>query len=280
MLQTTGEANVNMTTDTLSVANAVEPASTTYHAELSNWPGLEAAASSFGIRLDAIALDRFRRYRDLIVERSAQFNLTALRSPEAIEQRLMLDAVLMLPTLDTFVVERQIGRSQPLRLIDVGSGAGFPGLALKIARPSLNLVLLDATAKKVRFLNEAIDHLSLTNATALHGRAEELGRDSAYRERFDLATARAVAPLPVLLELVTPFLDVGGEALLPKGLEITDELRTGISAAKSLGSELLSSKVLASGDTRLVVVRKNTLTPKAFPRRTGLPSQQPLGKGR
>lgn len=271
---------MNLTTDTLSVANAVEPASTTSQSIVQNWQGLAASASLFGIDIDAIALDRFHRYRDLIVERGAQFNLTAMRSTEAVEQRLILDALYMLPTLDEFAALRQQETKQPIRLIDIGSGAGFPGLALKIARPALDLVLIDATAKKVKFMNEAIGLLELSGAEAIHGRAEELGRNLGFRERFDLTTARAVAPLPVLLELVTPFLDVGGKALLPKGIRIAEELREGTFAAKSLGCEILSSKVLASGDTRLVVVRKNTLTPKKFPRRTGLPSQQPLGKGR
>jgi 16S rRNA (guanine527-N7)-methyltransferase len=168
------------------------------------------------------------------------------------------------------------GISAP-RLIDVGSGAGFPGLVLKIVRPALQVTLLDATGKKVRFLSEVITATNLTGVRAVHGRAEELARNPDYREQFNLATARAVANLPVLLELTTPFLDVGGSALLPKGLKLAEELTQGMRAARLLGCRIISSDVLPAGETRLVVVEKVTLTPPKFPRPTGIPNQAPLG---
>ena len=186
------------------------------------WEGLAAAAAGRGIVLHPEALARLMVYRDLLVTRSQQFNLTAIREPAGIERRLMLDAVSMLPALNARV---PAGSGRPVRAIDVGSGAGFPGVVLKILRPDLDMVLLDATGKKVRFLQEVIQETELTGIVAIHGRAEELARDAVYREQFQVTTARAVASLPVLLELPTPFLDVGGVGLFPKGLYLDAVLR-------------------------------------------------------
>jgi 16S rRNA (guanine527-N7)-methyltransferase len=164
----------------------------------------------------------------------------------------------------------------PLTLIDVGAGAGFPGLVLKIARPTLDVTLLDATAKKVAFLDAVICDLDLAGVRAVHGRAEEFGQHAAYRGQFDLATARAVAALPVLLEYVVPLLRVGGAALLPKGLHIAPEVRDGRRAARLLGAEIVADDPLPVPGTRLVVVRKTAPTSARYPRRTGLPRQAPL----
>ncbi len=238
------------------------------------WPGLPVAAARLGVPLTSQVQEQFATYLRLLIERNAQFNLTAVRDPHAMEHRLFLDAIAMIPTLDRLIAA--IGVPEP-GLVDVGSGAGFPGLVLKIVRPNLKVTLIDATGKKVRFLNEVITATGMTDVQALHGRAEELARDHRYREHFSLATARAVASLPVLLELTTPFLDVGGFALLPKGLDLAPELAQGERAARLLGSKIVSSEVLPTHETRLVVVQKTTLTPKKFPRPTGVPNQVPLG---
>ena len=177
--------------------------------------------------------------------------MTALREPEEIEQRLFLDAIAMIPELDRLTDAVRDRADHSLRLLDVGAGAGFPGLVLKIVRPHLDVTLMDATAKKVAFVNEVIAALELHHVRAVQGRAEELGQDSAYRARFEIATARAVASLPVLLEYVIPFLTTGGTALLPKGLEIAEELRRGRGAAAMLGAEIISTATLSVGTTRL-----------------------------
>lgn len=245
------------------------------HSE-STWAGLSCEAASIGVPLDPLAQSRFARYRALLLERNAQFNLTAIREPIDIERRLFLDALAMLPAIDAFVLGRRPSAGK-MRLIDVGSGAGFPGLALKIARPALNVVLLDATRKKVGFLREVIDALELPAIRAMHGRAEELARDDAFRERFDMATARAVAALPTLLELTVPFLDVGGQAFLPKGLEIAEELQRGACATRQLGAEIILADIAPTAESRLVIVEKLRPTPTMFPRRAGMPNQSPLG---
>jgi 16S rRNA (guanine527-N7)-methyltransferase len=230
------------------------------------------------VSLDAQALARFARYRALLLERSSQFNLTAIRDPEEIERRLFLDAIAMVPELDLLTGTAPERTERAVRLVDVGAGAGFPGLALKIVRPTLDMTLIDATAKKVAFVNEVITALELDGVRAVQGRAEELGHDNRYRSRFDVATARAVASLPVLLEYVVPFLTVGGTALLPKGLEITEELRLGQRAAAILGAEIVSADVLSLSSTRLVVARKISPTATAYPRRVGIPNRDPLGE--
>jgi 16S rRNA (guanine527-N7)-methyltransferase len=260
-------------------AKAATDATTTLLPSREDWTGLKNASGQLGVSLDAHAVARFARYRALLLERSAQFNLTAIRDPAEIERRLFLDAIAMAPELDRLMETPSDRADRAVRLIDVGAGAGFPGLALKIARPSLDVTLIDATAKKVAFVNEVIAALELECARAVQGRAEELGHDYRYRSRFDIATARAVASLPVLLEYVVPFLTIGGTALLPKGLEITEELRLGQRAAAILGAEIVSAGELSFSQTRLVVARKISPTATAYPRRVGIPNRDPLGEG-
>jgi 16S rRNA (guanine527-N7)-methyltransferase len=239
-----------------------------------SWPGLAQASSELGVPLDDEALQRFARYRDLLHLRNAQFNLTAIREPHEIERRLFLDALAIVPTLDRLT---ESPSPQSVRRVDIGAGAGFPGLALKIARPHLDVTLVDATAKKVAFLDEVISELGLDAVRAVHGRAEDLGQKEAYRARFDVATARAVAALPVLLEYVIPLLEVGGTALLTKGLEINEELRAGRRAAQKLGARIISAATLPTEGTRLVVATKTAPTKRTYPRRVGIPSRGPLG---
>lgn len=244
-----------------------------------SWSGLAEASGNIGVALDAEALARFACYRDLLLQHNARFNLTAIRDADEIERRLFLDALAMIAAIDRVTSEPPLRIVDSIRLVDVGAGAGFPGLALKIARPSLDVTLIDATAKKVVFLDEVIAELGLDDARAVHGRAEDLGQDRLFRQRFEVATARAVAGLPVLLEYVIPFLRVGGTALLPKGLEISEELRAGTRAASRLGAEIVSADQLPVAGTRLVIAAKTKPTPAAYPRGAGTPSRHPLGEG-
>jgi 16S rRNA (guanine527-N7)-methyltransferase len=259
-------------------AKAATDVVTTLFPPRDDWSGLANASGRLGVSLDAQTQERFARYRALLLERNAQFNLTAIRDPEEIERRLFLDAIAMVPELDRLMETPGDPTDRAVRLVDVGAGAGFPGLALKIVRPSLDVTLIDATAKKVAFVNDVIAALELERVQAVQGRAEELGQDDRYRSRFNVATARAVASLPVLLEYVVPFLTIGGTALLPKGLEITEELRLGRRAAAVLGAEIVSAEELSLAGTRLVVTRKISPTATAYPRRVGIPSRDPLGE--
>src|SRR5581483_5634044 len=200
---------------------------------------LPAVADREGLPLSVDQIERLARYRDLLLEWNARFNLTAITDPLEVERRLLLDSLRLLPAVD----QSSADRSNP-RLLDIGSGGGIPGLVLKIARPALDVTLVDATGKKVRFLQEVIDRLGLDQARAMQARAEELGRDERFRGAFDLATARAVAPLPVLLEYAMPLLRAGGVGLFPKGLDLDAELATGRRAADLLGARIESTATL------------------------------------
>lgn len=215
-------------------------------------------------------------YRNLLLAWNQRFNLTAITDPELVERRLFGDAWRMLPAID------EVTAGEPARLIDVGTGAGFPGLAIKIARPALEITLLEATAKKVTFLQQVIETLGLSGVAAIHGRAEDLGHDLAHREQYDLATARAVATLPALIELCTPFLQVGGHAFFPKSEGLDQELQEGRRAAEPLGVRVLSADLVPAVEgeqvTRLVIAAKLHQTPPQYPRRAGVPAREPLGR--
>lgn len=222
------------------------------------------------------AREQLRRFRDLLLRWNLRFNLTAVTEPEEVDRKLIGDALTMLPALD------DAARSDYPRLIDIGSGAGFPGMVLKIARPQLDVTLVEATGKKVTFLQAAITELGLAGIRAIHARAEELGQSVEHREAYDIVTARAVAALPVLQELCVPLLRVGGVGIFPKGMEIADELRAGAAAASLVGARIVSSDPIAqaAGEprSRLVVVVKLGPTPNRYPRRSGLPAKEPLGR--
>jgi 16S rRNA (guanine527-N7)-methyltransferase len=206
-------------------------------------------------------------------------NLTAITDPLAVEQMLFLDALRMVPALSEAITHR---KGMSLRLIDIGTGAGFPGLPLAIVFPELSFTLLDATNKKIAFLGEVVRELALTNVTPTHGRAEELGHEAAFRATFNLATARAVSSLPALIELTIPLLTVGGRAFFPKSTDIEVELNQGQRAANVLGGRIASAQIVPAGTdekvTRLVIVDKIGATPNRFPRRAGLPAREPLGR--
>lgn len=242
-------------------------------------------ATGAGELIDSLApasLDRLRRFADTLTETNLHLNLSAVRDSEGIRRRLILESLRLLPALDAALADRP-DKHESARLVDVGTGGGIPGLVLALARPALRVTLLDATAKKLAFLERAAAELDAANVTCVHGRAEELGHDARYRERFDLVTARAVAALPVLLELCLPFARVGGTGLFPKGIALDEELGAARVAAPLLGGRIIEASILpdigSEVETRLVVLRKVEHTPRRFPRRTGVPAKQPLGAG-
>lgn len=223
-------------------------------------------ADRLGVTLDAEAVERFRQYRDLLLAANERFNLTRITDPDEIELRLFADSLSLLPHLP----------ENATRVLDIGSGGGVPGMALAITRPDLPMTLLDATAKKVRFLTETADALGLDNVMTIHGRAEELARDRLHRERYDAVTARAVARLATLVELALPFLTVGGRAILSKGSAAADELAEARYAIGLLGGRAHPLVATEIEGTTLVVVDKRKPTPAAYPRNTGVPNKSPL----
>ena len=236
---------------------------------------LMAGASRLGIKLTAAQLTAFDLYRRELQEWNRRVNLTAIDDDQGIQIRHFLDS------LSCLLAFRE-GRSarRDLRVIDVGAGAGFPGLPLKIACPGLQLTLLEATGKKVRFLEHLCDQLNLDDVVVIHGRAEDLGQDPAHRERYDWALARAVAEMPILAEYLLPLVRVGGGCLAQKGENAAAEVRGAEKAFSLLGGRLaclLPIELHGLAETRyLVLMDKVAPTPAKYPRRPGMPAKRPI----
>lgn len=210
------------------------------------------------------------RYGELMVEKNKVMNLTAITDPQDVATLHMLDCAALLNCADFS------GKT----LIDVGTGAGFPGLPLKILVPSLEVTLLDSLNKRIDWLNETIDALGLKGAQAVHGRAEETGREQDFRERFNFATARAVAGLRLLCELCLPFVKVGGRFLAMKGTDCGQELDTALPAIQILGGTVEGSLEYQIPHTnvthRVILIQKNAPTPEKYPRRWSKIQKSPL----
>ena len=237
---------------------------------------LQEGAAALGLTLDEAQLSRFARLRDLLLDWNTRVNLTAITEPAEVVTRHFLDSL----TCALALTAEE--RARALRLLDVGSGAGFPGLPLAIAFPRWQVTLLEATGKKTRFQEAVIAELGLTNTHALHARAEELAHMKAQRGRYDVVTARAVAALPTLLEYCAPFARVGGVLIAPKKGDLAQEVAAGAQAAALLGAKLLAPVAVTTpgleGDDRaLLVARQQRLCPAQYPRAGGAPQKRPLG---
>lgn len=224
-------------------------------------------AKENGIILDDTALDRFDTYAELLVEWNGKMNLTAITEPEEIEVKHFLDC-LMLP--------KYFNLDNIQTVIDVGAGAGFPSVPLLIYKPDLCLTMMDAINKRLTFLDTAVHALGL-EAQLIHERAEAAGQDENYREKFDLATARAVAPMNVLAEYCLPFVKVGGFFVALKGSN--DDTEEAKNAIATLGGEIvdnISYKLNCTEPRSIVVIKKISQTPTQFPRKSKKISTKPL----
>jgi len=235
---------------------------------------LIAGAQELQIALKPEQLDALRRYQRLLVQWNERFNLTAITDDAGVQIRHFLDSISCLLALEPG--ERYGGR----RIIDVGTGAGFPGIPLKIMCPAIKLTLLEATAKKVQFLEHVIEMLELQDVVAIHGRAEDLGQDPQHREQYHWAIARAVADLPVLIEYLLPLVQVSGRVLAQKGESAPAETQRSEWALAQLGGQLrrlIPVDLRGIAETRyLVLLDKVAATPEKYPRRSGVPSKRPL----
>ena len=213
---------------------------------------------------DELALDRFETYQRLLAEWNEKMNLTAITDPVEVAEKHFADSLAALPYL-----------KPSMAIIDVGTGAGFPGIPLLIMMPELQLTLADSLQKRLTFLDALLKELGL-QADLVHGRAEDLGQNRLYRERFDAALSRAVASLPVLLELTTPFLKVGGAAIAYKG-DGAEEMKNARSAAFLLHVALRQVDLASDlGKRCLIFADKKAPTPRAYPRKAGTPNKKPL----
>lgn len=225
------------------------------------------AAGSYGIAFDPGDLERLGAYLGLLLEANTRFNLTAITDPAEAWMKHVFDSLTLLPYLDA---------AGAREVIDVGSGGGLPGIPLAVAAPGARFVLLETTGKKAAFLQEAAGTLELANVQVVCERAETAGQDrERHRERYDVATARAVGPLPVLLELCAPLVRVGGCVLAIKGARAAGEVEQAREALRRLHCAVDRTGRTPTGT--IVVLRKLRETPRLYPRRPGEPKRAPIG---
>ncbi len=230
-------------------------------------------AAARGLTLDDRQLQQFEEYYRLLVAANQRFNLTSVTGYEEVQRRHFGESLAVVAAL------YQAGVLQPgqaARAIDLGAGAGFPGLPIKMVHPALRLTLVESAQKKTRFLAEVVKRLALPDVSVVTARAESLAHESAHREAYDLALARALAPLAVLVELALPFLRLGGVLAAPKGSRAEQEAAAAGPALRACGGHLLSGERLPDSRLALVLVQKAAPTPSLYPRRPGLPAKRPL----
>jgi len=235
---------------------------------------LLAGAGDIGLTLTTKHIETLETYYSEIIEWNQRFNLTAITDRNGVLVRHFLDS------LSCLAVIPRAELSAGARVIDVGTGAGFPGIPLKIVCPGMRLTLLEATGKKVMFLEHVLKVLGLRDIVVMKGRAEELGQDPEHREQYDWAVARAVAEMPTLAEYLLPLVAVGGKVLAQKGEMAAAEVHKAETAIKTLGGHvqrLIPVELRGLTETRhLVVIDKVAATPAKYPRRPGIPSKRPL----
>jgi 16S rRNA (guanine527-N7)-methyltransferase len=238
---------------------------------MNNFP--EAVKTVAGISLDRDQIRAFESYLEFLLEWNQRINLTAITDPDEIWTKHFLDS------LSCWKV---IPRTREMRIVDVGTGAGFPGIPLKIAIPEIQLTLVEAVGKKAEFCKLLARHLRLRSVTILHARAEEIGCDPGHREQYDGAVARAVARLPVLAEYLLPLVKVGGWALAQKGETGPQEMEAAAGAVRLLGGAPEKAdpvELPGVAEKRfLILIRKQSPTPSKYPRRAGAALKKPLGE--
>lgn len=229
---------------------------------------IDALFSEYGFSLNELQKEQFSKYREILLHYNEKFNLTAITDPYEIAVKHFLDSV---------VGEKFI--PDGAAVVDIGSGAGFPAVPLKIYRPDLKITMLDSLAKRVRFLEEVIKILGFSNAESIHIRAEDAAKGT-FRESFFVAVARAVAPLATLAEYALPLVKVGGKFIAYKGPDVEEELAAGRKAVTVLGGKIISSEkyLLPDGSGRsLIVIEKTAPTPAKYPRGQNKPRLSPIG---
>lgn len=227
--------------------------------------------SELGIELSESQLEQFGTYYEVLIQRNTVMNLTAITEYREVVVKHFVDSLSLIKVIDV---------REPMKIIDIGTGAGFPGIPLKIAFPNLEIVLLDSLNKRVGFLNEVIELLHLDGIRTIHGRAEDYGRDKNYREQFDLCVSRAVAKLASLSEYCLPYVKVGGHFIPYKAGNIEEELKEAKKAIHVLGGSFLKTESFTLPDTdierTLLVIKKDNKTSGTYPRNAGKPTKEPI----
>lgn len=233
---------------------------------------LQKGCRELGLELSEYQVDQFLKFYELLVEWNKVMNLTGITEYEEVVSKHFLDSLLMVKAYDM---------DQADRIIDVGTGAGFPGIPLKIAFPQKKFVLLDSLGKRIKFLDTVVDNLELQQMELIHGRAEDYAKKEEYREQFDLAVSRAVANLASLSEYCIPFVKLGGAFVPYKSGNIREELKSSEKAVRILGGNKMECKELILPDTDItrtfILIEKVKHTSKKYPRKAGMPTKEPLG---
>lgn len=229
----------------------------------------EKYLEKMSISLNKEQYDQFYAYMVLLIEWNEKINLTAITEPQEIILKHFVDSL----TIAKYIEE---GKT----IIDMGTGAGFPGIPLKIYRNDVKVVLADSLNKRIKFLNGVIEKLQLKNIETIHCRAEELGKNKEYREKFDYATSRAVANLSTLSEYLLPFVKLNGSGIFMKTMEIDEELENAKKAIKILGGKIEKVDKFEIPESDLgrsiIIVKKEKQTPSKYPRKPGTPAKEPL----
>ena len=225
--------------------------------------------NSIGIELTDPQLNAFETYYDMLIDRNKVMNLTAITEFDEVMDKHFLDSVYLF---------RSIELKADYKLIDIGTGAGFPGIPLKIVFPELKITLLDSLNKRVGFLNDVIDELNLNDIEAIHGRAEDIARDKAYRASYDIAVSRTVANLSTLSEYCLPFVKIGGKFVSYKSGDCADEVDNAKAAIHLLGGKInkIDEFSYSNNSRSFIVIDKVMNTSNKYPRKAGLPSKKPL----
>ena len=226
-------------------------------------------ANKISVQFTDRQLEQFRMYYEMLVEKNKVMNLTGITEWDEVLEKHFLDSISLIRVIDL---------DKELTVMDMGTGAGFPGIPLKIAFPKLKVTLADSLNKRVLFLQEVIDALELKDIEAIHGRAEDLARDKRYRENYDLSVSRAVANLSTLTEYCLPFVKLGGQFISYKSGEIEEEVTSSKSAVFLLGGKIKDTVKFELGESgrSFIIIDKVKGTPKTYPRKAGTPSKKPL----
>lgn len=230
---------------------------------------IEKKSSKIDINLDNEICNKLYNYMNLLLEWNEKINLTAITD----EKEIILKHF-----IDSFTINKFINSGD--KMLDIGTGAGFPGLPIKIIRAEVDVFLMDSLNKRINFLNEVIESLQLKNIEAFHSRAEEMAKNNKFREKFDVVTSRAVAKLNILLEYMLPYTKVNGKCLCMKGPNIEEEIKEAEKALKILGGEIEKIEKIILPDSnierKIIIIRKKSATPLKYPRKAGMPTKEPL----